>query len=1631
MQKSYSISGIKTKAKLLVFLLTSLFFCSLVPVVFAVENVSVGSDFTVLGTNMDTIVVGTVPTADSGASQVGAQPTVDAATTQPTAGTASVGAVAKTTVTPVVNNSTLLQTQSLVSQPDISSNTNLAPTTIKQLLPEADFSTGALSFGYPIKIPPGRNGLQPGIKLRYNSQIYEEGSIFGGGWGLDIPYIERVNRFGSDKLYTTSSPSVFTSSLSEELVTVSTGANATTFRAKVETGDFLTYSFSNNTWIVKDKKGTQYTFGAVSSTRQDDPNNSIRIFKWMLQETRDLNNNYIKYEYFKDAGQIYPSRIVYTGNSTTDGVFEVSFLRESRTDVMPNAKPAFSVTTNYRINKIDVKINGTLSHEYVLGYGVGDNGTRSVINSITEAGRDDEQVTSTLPAMTFVYQTSTIDWTAGDASVLPAAITYYGKDLGVRIFDVNGDGLQDIVKSDDSSSIYTTYLNTGNGTWAATSSWTPPVCFSNLNHSDCSVRIMDMNGDNLPDIVQSRYDGGGMYTKRIWINNGSQWVEDASWQIPLIFGDSISYKNNWTQIADVNGDGLPDIILADNRGNAFLQQVYINTSTGWILDSSWSLPSGVYFSNYFGDNMGAQVSDINGDGLADIVWSDCSVGSPAVYINTGHGWVIDTTWGAIPQCITDTAHHDIGTRFTDLNGDGLMDIVRSQYYGGGTGEKRIYYNTGKGWTENSSATLPIYFASPTYYDNGSRMTDINGSDLSDIIQYTINGPGDYTKGVYNKNGHKADLLSTITFPTGGITNVSYRPSPLYLNSGSRLNPNLPFLLQTVYQITNGNNQGVTSTVTYNYEGGKYYYNNPYDRKFAGFAAITKTDSASNSVKTFYHQGDSTNSSQGEYNDIAAKIGKPYRVEVADSTGNIYSKQINKWDSYDLGSSSTFLKLIQQTSETYDGNGTHKDKATTYAYDNSNGNTTQRIDWGEVSGSDDGSFSDVGSDKYVSDVTYAVNSTQNILGLESQETVSDQSANKVKDDKFYYDTLSLGNIDIGNLTKQESWKIGSSYVNTQKSYNTYGLVAQSTDARGKSTAFAYDSYNLYPATSTDSLGHSTQSIYNYYLGKPKQIIDMNGLVYQTIYDGLNRPTADKQPDLISPTTLVNKTTYTYANQSVGTQIHQVDYLDATTTVDTYTYTDGFDRAVQKRISTRSPNNYAVTDIVYNNLEQIFKQSLPYFSSSTAKTSPASDSTLYSTSAYDPMLRVVSVTNAVGAITNTYDDWKLTVTDANGNTKNLYKDAFDNLIKVDENDVANTYITNYTYNGLGKLTNITDALGNVRNFTYDGLGRRLTAEDLHVATDTYFGTSSFSYDDNGNLTQQIDPNGQIVNFTYDDGNRVLTEDYTGVAGTEKTYTYDTCTFGIGKLCTVTSASAIDNFTYNALGLVNTSTKTLNSVAYRTDNIYDRQGHQTITTHPDGTLVKYVYNTAGQVDQVQKKEPGDSGYVKLVSGFDYSPIGTIILETFGNAVTTTNTYDSTKLYRLTTKTTTLPGGTKTQDLTYTYDSNGNITRIVDNSQTQSKKTTNFTYDALNRLTSASSTVAAVNTIIVSWQDQSDNEDGFQVERSADAVNFIQITSTASNVVTYSDMNILPSSTYSYRVRAFNSVGNSGYASTTIIVP
>ncbi len=983
------------------------------------------------------------------------------------------------------------------------------PVTSKSLKLQPNQNNGALVFVYPLTVAPGRNGLQPDLKLSYNSQNKDEDNIFGYGWNLNIPYIERINKNGADKLY---NQDYFSSSLSGELISTSSGVYA----AKVENGDFLNYSFSNNQWLVKDKSGRQYKFGYASDGRLDDPGDSSRVYRWFLEEIRDTNDNYIKYTYYKDGGQIYPSQIVYTGHDATDGIFTVNFERSSRADINKSYKSTFLVTTNYRISEINVAVDSSWVRKYSLSYTVGDNSYRSLLNSVTESARDIDLNETSLPATVFSYQSSTSSWTHSD-NTYAMPVTSDGKQSVLT--DVSGDGLPDVVQSYENAT--STYKNTWqkntSSDWSLNSNLEPPTLISKLETRDGDkedlwdqgTRLADVNGDLLPDSIQGldQYQGAGTYVS--YLNSTSTgFVQNYDWVSPVGLsqapdggGNGGSTEDYGANIIDLNGDGLADVTRqwSDNY-----QDTYLNTGSNFATSTStWNTPVDLR-------SPWTQSTDLNNDGLPDLVYSywnsNLSTYEERSYLNDGTGIWTTSTEFVTPKNFVDDSNADLGVRFIDINGDNLPDAVWDS-----VSADRSWINTGNGWSESTSWTLP--FAAGDLLDEKIFVGDINGDGLVDFIKSANCDPGYNCQNTdtYIHDGVVPDLLSSVTYPQGGSSVIGYQKSTQYKDENSNLlNPKLPLSVDTVSLIADNDGLGQIATTTYAYADGSYYFNNPFDRQFAGFGKIIKTRPDNTTETSYYHQGNETATSSYEFDDQYAKIGKAYQVDNRDASGNLYQSAVTKWQVDTLSADHYFVYPAQTISQQYDGNTTHSDTAITYEYDDSTGNLLEQNEWGIVTTTNPLSFTDAGTDNRSTIYTYASNSETNV-SVPASITLLDSDDNKTKETKYYYDNLSSGQVSEGNNTGIDSWIAGATYSASSKIYNSYGLVTSETDPRSNVTAYNYDSYNLYPIIITKPLNMVSGYVYDYTSGQPTQITDENNQIFKYSYDGFGRLLSEQIPN----------------------------------------------------------------------------------------------------------------------------------------------------------------------------------------------------------------------------------------------------------------------------------------------------------------------------------------------------------------------------------------------------------------------------------------------------------------------------------------------------------------------------------------
>jgi hypothetical protein len=260
----------------------------------------------------------------------------------------------------------------------------------------------------------------------------------------------------------------------------------------------------------------------------------------------------------------------------------------------------------------------------------------------------------------------------GDGTFQPAVSYNAGYvPVWVAIADVNGDGFPDLIVANQSECDdckdggVSILLNNGNDTFQA------PVTYSSAGPNATSVAVADVNQDGYPDLVIANESmcvncpEGGI---AVLLGNGS-----GSFQLASTY-DSGAYAALSVAIADVNGDGIPDIIVTNlcERSND-CQDGIVGVMLG-VGNGTFQPPVAYNSGGYGADSIA--IRDVNGDGIPDLVVGNvcpssgvCNKGAVSVLLGNGDGTfqtaVVYKSGG------WDAASVAVG----DLNGNGTPDIV--------------------------------------------------------------------------------------------------------------------------------------------------------------------------------------------------------------------------------------------------------------------------------------------------------------------------------------------------------------------------------------------------------------------------------------------------------------------------------------------------------------------------------------------------------------------------------------------------------------------------------------------------------------------------------------------------------------------------------------------------------------------------------------------------------------------------------------------------------------------------------------------------------------------------------------------------------------------------------------------
>ncbi|MEN8206368.1 MAG: hypothetical protein ABFS24_10175, partial [Pseudomonadota bacterium] len=281
-----------------------------------------------------------------------------------------------------------------------------------------------------------------------------------------------------------------------------------------------------------------------------------------------------------------------------------------------------------------------------------------------------------------------------------------------------------------------------------------------------------------------------------------------------------------------------------------------------------------------------------------------------------------------------------------------------------------------------------------------------------------------------------------------------------------------------------------------------------------------------------------------------------------------------------------------------------------------------------------------------------------------------------------------------------------------------------------------------------------------------------------------------------------------------------------------------------------------------------------------------------------------------------------TDGTGSITTYSYDALRRLLGRTQDPGGLNAHTDYRHDVAGQLTSVTDPIGGMTTYVYDDLGNLLET----ASPDT--GVTRYSYDEPGNLITKLDSGGRLFSYTYDSLNRLTVLDVPGTAD-DIAYSYDQCTHGVGKLCSITLGTSIVTYSYDAFG----NTTASQTMAYE----YDAANRIRTMAYPSGSVVTYSYDTAGQLNRVVLT--GNGMDAVLAEQVSYQPFGGIESLLYGNGNTLNQQVDT--AYR--------PGSQSVPgvlDLAYSqYDGNGNLLARVDGTSGNS----DYSYDALDRLETA----------------------------------------------------------------------------------
>ncbi|MFI1678084.1 RHS repeat domain-containing protein [Streptomyces sp. NPDC020607] len=617
--------------------------------------------------------------------------------------------------------------------------------------------------------------------------------------------------------------------------------------------------------------------------------------------------------------------------------------------------------------------------------------------------------------------------------------------------------------------------------------------------------------------------------------------------------------------------------------------------------------------------------------------------------------------------------------------------------------------------------------------------------------------------------------------------------------------------------------------------------------------------------------------------------------------------------------------------------------------------------------------------------YARNTAKNMLEFSSAaKTVAKACGTDPKlpddlisDTRTYFDGKALGAApDKGDVTRvDEQNAAGTGFVTVERNkVDQHGRVTETLDAADQKTTTAYTPTTLYAVTkqvTTNALGHTGTAENDPGRGAAVASVDANGKRTDAVLDGLGRtvkvwePGWPKKDHADTPSRQ-----FAYAVTKTAPNVTETKTLQRNGGYRAdYAFTDGLGREREVQAPAATGQGRIIAEKLYDSRGLEWKSYDGYYANGDPSgelvtgddtKTPKATRTTYDGAGRPTAQIKEKYGDEVSRTTTQYGGDRVTVIPPKGDTASTtvtdVRDQTTELIQYTNAGRTKSQSTKYTYTPSGKQKTVTDPTGAKWTYHYDHRDRAVKVDDPDK------GTYTTAYDSLDRPTTVTDAAGKALTTGYDALGRKTTLKQGDT--TRATWTYDT--LAKGQLTKSVRHEGGQDYTNEITALNDryqpTGTKvtvparegTLAGTYAFTSGYNAQTGLQDWLRQPamPGQISENVTYRYGPQDQLVGA--GTTASV-LINNRTYDPYGHVLRTEYGRKgqkVWQTNEYDEHTGNVARTTTDRETGPSRIDDIHYTFDPAGNITRLNTTSGQDEERSTDtqcFTTDALRRITNA----------------------------------------------------------------------------------